>query len=194
MRAPRIIQLRGTSGSGKTTIVRNFMDQHFTGFQRMPVFVEGRKQPLLYQCVDRNGLPALAVIGHYESPCGGTDTISGYDRIYQLVEEQFKLGYSVLFEGLLSSDERSRTIKLNNDTQGGVTCILLNTPVDQCIDSVNERRRAKDPNKPDVDPKNTVMKHRSTKRTLQVLQENGVNCVVASREETAALIPQLLGL
>jgi len=144
--------------------------------------------------MDKNGQPALAVIGHYESPCGGTDTINGYDRIYQLVEEQFNLGFSVLFEGLLSSDERNRTIKLNKDTQSGVTCILLDTPVEKCIDSVNERRRAKDPEKPDVNPKNTIMKHRSTKRTLQVLQQNGINCMTASREEAAQLVTQLLGL
>ena len=40
-----IINVRGTSGSGKSTIVRNAMDL-FTW--RGPVHVKGRKQPLGY--------------------------------------------------------------------------------------------------------------------------------------------------
>ena len=105
-----IINIRGTSGSGKSTLARRIMEQypHRVVFRR-----EGRKQPIgyLYQ---RDASPntkgrQLAVIGHYETPCGGCDTIQKMDDIFQLVRDSHEAGHDVLFEGLLISADMKRT-------------------------------------------------------------------------------------
>lgn len=188
---PQIIQIRGTSGSGKSTLVKRILDQFYLGDRRQPVQVMGRKRPIMYECMSHDGCIELSVIGHYEIACGGTDTISGMDQIYGMVEAEWFKGRNVLFEGLLASDEKNRTLALA--AKAPVTCIFLNTPIELCLSSVNERRRAKDPTKEDVNPKNTQNKHRSTQSTMRKLQAAGVNCLSLSREEAYTYLQEALG-
>lgn len=73
-----IIQVRGTSGSGKTTAVRKVMAE--LG-EWEPGFVEGRKRPLFYK------RERVAVLGHYEVPCGGGDTIGSVPEIFAAIKK-----------------------------------------------------------------------------------------------------------
>ena len=91
-----MITLRGTSGSGKTTLARRIMGHYGP---RTPHHVDGRKQPLYYRMEHPAGGQPLRVLGHYESPTGGCDTISnGLNYIYELAEAGHAAGDSVLFE------------------------------------------------------------------------------------------------
>jgi len=67
-----VIQIRGTSGSGKSTLVRQVMGLYY---EKQPLFKRGRKQPIGY-ILTHPDTPSLFVPGHYESACGGLDTIS----------------------------------------------------------------------------------------------------------------------
>ena len=76
-----IIQIRGTSGSGKTWAMRNTIKELSNDQNPMnPVYVKGRKKPLYYS------IGNYFILGHYESTCGGCDNIGAAPQIYDLYE------------------------------------------------------------------------------------------------------------
>ncbi len=141
-----ILNIRGTSGSGKSTIVREIMDLYPGNrlrVKRSPSPKTGRqsKNPLCYVLHrhEPHGRP-LVVVGHYESACGGCDTIPDMDHIFSIVREAHLSSKDVLFEGLLISAEFNRTYALHTDRMP-LMVIGLSTPLEECLASV-ERRRA----------------------------------------------------
>lgn len=186
----QIINVRGTSGSGKSTLVRRIMDLYHG--PRLRIKVKGRKQPLA-TLLQRPDGRSLFIPGHYETACGGCDTLSGYDQSYGLVKEAYANGHDVLYEGLLISGESQRVIDLHN---GGfnVKVIALEVPIEQCIASVNTRRWAKNPDKPPVKERNTIAKARAVEIAMKKMQEAGVPTVWRNRDEALEDIKRTLNL
>lgn len=164
---PIAINIRGTSGSGKTTLVRSIMGQYHSVFQN--VYRENRRRPIVtihqHKPGCGNGID-LAVIGHYEAPCGGCDTITELDDVFRLVREQMGQGRDVLFEGLILSGEIARTAELAKEVSLHIFC--LTTPLEQCLANVNGRRAARGQMLP-VKPANTKAKMRCVELTMQRL-------------------------
>ncbi len=186
-----IINIRGTSGSGKTTLVRKIMEQ----YGRCQVYKEpGRRQPIGYVCREpiNNNVASqpLAVIGHYETACGGCDTIQKMDHVYELVRESYKSGYHVLYEGLLLSAEVNRAQALHDD--GFPLCIvgLDQVPLEVCLDSVNQRRMDRlGPEKfTPVKEKNTKSKFKGVQSSMRRFQEAGVRVESCDRDSALELI------
>ena len=182
-----IINIRGTSGSGKSHLVRAIMEQCV---DRTPIQEPGRKRPLFYTMKQPNGR-TLAVIGHYETPCGGCDTIPSMDKIYAIVHQCADNGWDVLYEGLLLSAEVNRAVELAKSADL-VIVGLTEVPVTECIDSVNRRRWAKNPEKPGVNPKNTMAKWKQTRRAMERFEEAGVEAHSAERGEALDLVQRAL--
>lgn len=183
----RVINIRGTSGSGKSTLIRRLVELYP---EKTPVHVEGRKQPLFYE-LRGEGLAPLSLLGHYETPCGGCDTIPSMDRIYDLARERLVAGDSVLYEGLLISAEVNRAVALHTDGYD-LTVVHLQTPLELCVDSVNQRRWAKTPDKPGVNPKNTQAKFKQTIATCKKLAAQGITVIEADRDSAFEAIKELL--
>ena len=208
-----IINIRGTSGSGKSTLMRNI-----TGlYKSKTTFKEKeRKRPIGYVFHHPSGGKDLAVVGHYETPCGGCDTIMSIDHIYELVRQSHAAGFNVLFEGLLLSAEIKRTLALHQD---GLPLLVvgLNTSIEECLYSVNSRRRlsfekrlervnkinlglAEKEKKlrpvpeyrGDVRPKNTESKHKATIATMKRLSNEGLNVEWHDRESSFIRIREVL--
>lgn len=168
-----IINIRGTSGSGKSTLTRRVMSQY--GGCRAKIKRPDRKQPFGYICSkspDQAG-KALIVVGHYESPCGGCDTIKTYDEVFKAVRHAHDSGYDVLFEGLLLTTETQRLIELA--LEHPMLIIGLDVPVEVCLESVNIRRRAKKPDAEPVNPKGTESKHRTNQRAMKKFIDLGLS-------------------
>jgi thymidylate kinase len=183
-----IINVRGTSGSGKSTIVRNIMALYR---QKTAIKIKGRKQPIGYllQRLDRS----LFVPGHYETACGGCDTITKMDDVMSYVAKAADDGHAVLFEGVLLSAEVNRFVAL---TQAGypVRTFYLSTPIEVCISSINERRKAKKEDAPPVDPRITTNRLRSIASGRKRLDAAGVPSFEGSREELFEMIRTELGV
>lgn len=153
-----IIQIRGTSGSGKTTVVRRFMEKLLTlqegnaTFQ--PKYETGRGKPIWYEYQHKFNR-VVYVLGHYEpeTPCGGCDTIGSapeivnvINRCHKYYEEYrphaFRVAQPILItEGLLWSEDTKWT-KHMLDGGRDVRSIFLTTPLDQCIKQIKSRRKA----------------------------------------------------
>lgn len=191
-----IINIRGTSGSGKSTLVRKILEL----YQERVVFrADGRKQPLGYvykhPC---DSAPSLAVVGHYETDCGGCDTISGMDKIYDLVRASADRGFDVIFEGLLISAEVNRTAKLHEDGYE-LNVLHLDLPIEECVASINTRRAAKaertgKPKPPPVAEKNTISKHKGSRQSCKRLHAAGVKVYSGDRDYALSMARSLLKL
>lgn len=213
-----IINVRGTSGSGKSTLIRRVRELYTGPTTRF--FTEGRKQPIGY--VHRRGFAdlgrSLALVGHYETDCGGCDTIADMDQIYQRVREAHDHGYDVLYEGLLISADANRAVALHSAGLDPLV-IALNTPLDVCLASVNERRsgaharRVADiaaenaaraaagrklivvpPEKGDVNPKNTESKFKGVKSSMKRLEAAGLRAEWHDRESAFWRIRKEFGI
>lgn len=103
-----VIQIRGTSGSGKTTAMRRILD-YFGDWQAY--YVPARRGPIYYQCVSEWAEAIdLFVLGHYESPCGGCDNIGSakaVHELYRVLEDETRPTHPrvILGEGLLLSED-----------------------------------------------------------------------------------------
>jgi len=194
-----ILQIRGTSGSGKTTLVKNIMQLYKKPFRK--VYREGRKQPLYYVLEHPIvGLPSLAVIGQYETVCGGCDTITvpgqSYKIIFDAIQRNVDEGNDILFEGLLVSGDLAWSTQLK---QHCYINILLDVPVEECLASVNERRKVRfeKAGKEFIPVKeaNTIAKHRLILKCRDRLQnEYGINVETHNRENALQRVKELLCL
>lgn len=185
-----IVTVRGTSGSGKTTLARRVME-HYA--EREPVHIPRRKQPLYYNFRRTDGGRPLRVLGHYESPTGGGDTIGdGQDYIRDLVLKAHEEGHDVLYEGLVISSDFSRIAKMHADGLPAAV-IVLSTPLDECLRSVAARRAAKGNTTP-LNPKTTTEKHRAVKLMIPRFRAAGVPTYHVDREGAYEIACELLEL
>lgn len=207
-----IINIRGTSGSGKSTLVRKIMAMYE---RRFPVRIPDRKQPIGYILTRQEGR-TLGVLGHYETSCGGCDTIMSQDEIYERVRATHHAGMDVLFEGLLVSAEVNRLVALHAEGLP-VRVVALSTPLDVCLASVNKRRqdayeqrleRIQAENsvkaehghklleipepKGEVNPRNTESKHKGVIGCMRRFEAAGVSCTWATRDEALDMIKREL--
>ena len=135
------INLRSTSGGGKSTTVRTIL----TAYNAQPI-LDGNGKVCDYQiaaCPDLGGKP-LFVLGKYITATGGCDTVKTQDEVCDRVRKYIQRG-NVLFEGLLISGLFDRYSKLADELQAdGHKLIIgfLDTPLEQCVANTNKRREA----------------------------------------------------
>jgi hypothetical protein len=141
-----IVNPRGTSGSGKTELVRRILADYGWGQsgQAEPIGRLGRRRPIAYRLRHPLGGRPLAVLGHYEATCGGCDTIrledGGMNEAFRLAAAFAADGHDVLLEGLVLSGEHERSAALA--AAHPLHVLRLSTPLDRCIRNVIARRRA----------------------------------------------------
>lgn len=160
-----IINLRGTHGSGKTTLVRKVMAQ----FRKCrPVFIEGRRHPIGYVCDKR-----VFVVGHYEGDAsGGCDTVPKVDLMFDMIRKYADRGYHVLFEGILAQHSATRILELRDEGYR-VRIVQLNIPIKRAIRSVKDRRRRRGNAKP-LDPTNVIREARTITTSARRLRDEGI--------------------
>lgn len=175
-----IIQIRGTSGSGKTTVMRAVMKAipALTNNTLSEMYVPGRKKPLYY--TDGG---SVSIVGSYESTCGGCDTIQGYDLLMSTVRSLYDRG-NVLMEGLLLSEDVKQTLTL---LPRKIKAVFLTTPVDECIKRVKGRRLAAGNEKP-LKEDNTRRRVDVIRRAQDRLEAAGVDCYSISSDKAPELI------
>ncbi len=178
--------VRGTSGSGKTTVVRALLDKNFWN----GVYVEGRKKPLYYLSESKS--PQIAVLGHYEATCGGCDTIGSAPEVYNLIHLLPPGIDAVVAEGLLLSEDKKWTTYLA-DEGCDVRVIFLSTPLESCLDRVRKRREKAGNDKP-LNVANTTNRVGVIERARRNLLESGIICRRASSEQALEIVERWLGL
>ena len=133
-----IVNIRGTHGSGKSTVATLIMKK----YGATPVYGANKKRPEAYRVELPGNRPALYIVGPYETACGGCDAVQPYSLIWPQVTKFHELG-NVLFEGALISTTYGSIGAAANELGEDFVFAFMDTPLEVCIKRVNKRRAAK---------------------------------------------------
>lgn len=127
-----IFMVLGTSGSGKTTVVREFMKTRCWKEH----YIKGRKQPLYYSSGD------TAVLGHYNEDCGGFDSIQakGWEWIRKFMEGIVEEYGVIILEGLLLSEDAKQKLSWPASLVSCLRLLYLTTSIGVCRYQTWKRR------------------------------------------------------
>lgn len=160
-----IVNIRGTHGSGKSTVIRTMMSRY--GAERL-----GKgKRPDGYRINLPDIKSPLYVVGPYETACGGCDAIQPYALIWPRVEEYAALGH-VVFEGALVSSSYGNIGRASEAYGNRFVFAFMDTPLQVCLDRVASRRKARGDDRP-LDPKNTTVKYNNVLRSIPTIRAAG---------------------
>ena len=183
----KIISVRGTNGSGKTTVVRRVMELFSV---KAPVYIDGRKNPYYYMLANGDAGYGAVIIGSYENTTGGCDTISGTAPIYELVKMHALAGRDVIFEGLMHAQDVNHTTLLTLPQH----LIYLATTQEECIASTKTRRAAAG-NEKELDPKNLISKYKGVQSAFnRTANLPHVTQFKLSREDAFQKVRELIGV
>jgi len=184
-----IIQIKGTSGSGKSTGMVKFKD-HVGGFE--PRYLKGRKMPLWYVRSNPKGKDTV-ILSHYESPCAGCDVFGSARIVYEVIEMFDLSKYDLVFEGLMLSEDTKWALQMEKLLPKETHNIFLKTSIETCIDRIKKRRIEKGNTKP-LDEANTRRRYEVINRARIKLDNEGINTYYVSGKRVPSLISKLLGI
>ena len=151
-----IVNIRGTSGSGKTFLVRQLM----AACNAEPVLDENSK-------IDAYRLDGnIYILGRYTNVCGGCDTIRTQDQVCDRVRKYAAMGH-VIFEGLLITHIFGRYHNLSQEL-GGIVWAFLDTTLDQCFENIYKRNGGKP-----VKEQNTTSAWEAARRVYEKAKQAG---------------------
>lgn len=185
-----IISLRGTNGSGKSSIVTQLREQ--AAAWQVSYGLLGPSKPEAYRLNFPKLKRLLYVLGPYNTACGGCDAIQPYDLILELIPKYEKLGH-VLFEGVLVSSSYGRVGRLMEE-YGYERAVMafLDTSLEQCIENVEKRRTQRGDYRP-FNPHNLTTKYHSVvKSKSKMLAEKKVRVIDLPWKEGAQTVLNLL--
>jgi ABC-type dipeptide/oligopeptide/nickel transport system ATPase component len=192
-----VINIRGTSGSGKSFIAYRLMN-HFKRREDIKQTFAGRER-IVGVRLETPGRHNLVLAGRYSTTCGGCDCLSwkgAAEDIMGLVAK-WSIKSDVLLEGLMvSSWAASRLLTLCDNYN--TTLIQLTTPLEDCLKAVQDRRneratkvgRKAEP----LNPKNTTIKWKQVVTQGNVLKTLGARIEFLDREDAYRRCCELLKL
>lgn len=163
-----IVKLAGTSGSGKSSLMRAVLKL----WKFTPETWPGKTKVKQYKARVAPSEPlsgvydTVVVLGDYTTPCGGMDGVSDKNTRHAMTaayaSKKFKRTL-VLAEGLLYGGVYGVTEGLGalseQKSSGLWTYAFMDTPIEICLERVRQRREARGVTEP-MNPKNTTDKHR----------------------------------
>lgn len=173
-----IISLRGTSGSGKSTVA-------FTLLKNFPYekVLDADGKVAGYK-VEAGLSKPVYLVGKYETKCGGCDAIHTQVEAANRAMYFHKLGGHVIMEGLLMSAGGPKAAVTETIHTTGQDCYaILDTPIEVCLERVRQRRLARGDERP-LNETNTRDKWKQTMQTAKTLHDLGYD-VRAIRHESA---------
>jgi hypothetical protein len=163
-----IISLRGTNGSGKSTVVRELMDAGKVS----PIHgALGVRNPEAYRVLLPGVKQPLYVLGPYNVECGGCDRIIPYDLIIALIDKYAARG-NVLFEGVIVASVYGRVGEQLERYRDRAVVAYLPTTLEECIARVQKRRDERGDARP-FNPRNLTSKYKTIARWRERMIEEG---------------------
>lgn len=186
-----IINVRGTSGSGKTTAVRNILRGGVKTTVR-----ERNSRAILGYILERRFARPTFIVGPYEGEgSGGCDALSSRDlaKVFSEVQYWHDHGFHVIFEGLLISRSKGRVLELCKAVGYHNLHILhLQTPLEDCLEGIRQRRMRRG----NMRPVNRTRTEETYNRVWQIdrgLHQLGVRVSYILREDVPHCALSLLG-
>ena len=196
-----VINPRGTSGAGKTWLVREVMAVYRqTGLEPTAVMRQGRSRPIAWRLRHPLGGRTLCVAGDYLGVKGGTDTIpqtdGGLEEAFRLAHSEAAAGRDVLLEGYQLSFEHDQTVALAEAqrARGSALHVLcLEVPLSRCVQHVVRRRRAGVAARPAIE-RTAKTGQAALEQAWVALSQSGVSCEWLDPAAALRRVSTLLGL
>ena len=181
-----IINIAGTSGSGKTHLIREFLSWVGEATCK-PQYIAGRKPPIGYTFGIEGVL--FFLMGAYEdADTAGCDTIRDVVQIFDLIREKAKR-YHVIYEGLIVMNH-TRGPQLAAEYGKEFVILQLDVPYATCVASINSRRSARGQGRL-LDKKNTKGNFVRAANYCTKMQAQGARVIKVRRD---AALEKLLEL
>lgn len=220
-----IVEIRASGGAGKTTIVRRIMARYaeadtvwleepiaFDTLKRGRLSWDGRAvtegelppgAPVRRKIIGYrlrhpvDGRPGLAVIGPYQSACGGCDAIPQLDLAYHLARREAEAGRDVLMEGrLVGNGDPKRTLALAE--RFPLVTVHLDVALGDVVAATLKRREAAGRETDEARraniQKNCKGEIRGAASAARRLGEQGVDMVSLDRDTALEYIAARLGV
>lgn len=168
--------------------MRSFL-KSFDKASVFPQHEKGRELPLWYRVKDSELRRPAALLGHYENPTGGCDTIKPLEKAFELV---YALGeeHNVLYEGLFCMNH-TRGAELAETFGDAMVVLQLTTSLEQCMQSINDRRAARGVGALE-NKKNTEGNYRRCQRYCSTMHDAGARVIKVSRKDALDALLDLL--
>ena len=172
-----LINLRGTSGSGKSNAVLGVLAQ----CPHKPIYGALGRLPEAYALCAGQAF----IIGPYTTERGGCDRVLPFTLVPQLIQKYAQQGH-VVFEGLLISTCYGVIGRLLEEHDSRL--LFLDTPLDVCIARVEARRRAAGNFRP-FNPKLLIEKYNTI---IRLRDKFWMRSMWVSDRDAVAMIMRLL--
>ena len=178
-----IIAIKGTNGSGKSSLVRALISH----LGKAATLTFNTKEAG-YRC--KYGEQAVFVLGKYKSACGGLDSSFSYkgaaDDLLLCIDKLAAKGH-VVCEGVIAITSygfgRVTRFAAKQERKGNHMIFAhLDTPADLCIERVRQRRKEAGNQKP-FNPEQLLQKYESVVRSQEKLREAGYDARILPHEE-----------
>lgn len=157
-----------------------------------PVLVEERDKLLGYLYHNAGQLDKdVFVVGRYDSPTGGCDTIKEISQVYELLQQQYEARRHVLYEGLFVMN-MTRGPQLAAKVGKGLNILQLTTPLSVCIKSIDLRRAER--GSPALENlKNTEGNYKRATNYCGIMRDAGARVYKVTRSQALPKLLELLG-
>jgi hypothetical protein len=135
-----IVQIRGTSGSGKSWVVHNIKQylSYYFNVEGYSFWEERKRTPSWYEFPIDDSKRKVVLLGQYETNCGGVDNIgASAPRVFPYMQMFEGEGSLVFAEGLLLSEDVIWLEKLKEP----VLILHLNTSAVRCYNRIKKRQK-----------------------------------------------------
>lgn len=182
-----LISLRGTNGSGKSTVIRTLLEKCIS---RKPIYgALGPKQPEAYKLRFTGCKVDVYLLGPYITPTGGCDRLQ-YNQILDLLNKYEPLGH-VLFEGIIVTSVYGRVGELMEKCKQNSVFVFLDTPLEVCLKRIEARREGKPRDERLI--RNVSGKYKSSEAVKKrVTKEKIMRCHTVSGDKAPELILNLI--
>lgn len=174
-----MVNLRGTNGSGKSSVPFSFINSDPDTFELLYEY-EGKPRVAATVCPNHKWL----FLGSYKNKCGGLDTFRTNKQTQDTLKLLWRLPYNILMEGVISSTIFSSYADLffeaNHDGSRYVVIATLLPPLQVCIDRVQKRNGGKEVKTQLIADKYGVMQ-----RNLVKFQDAGFECIKLDNSKIA---------
>lgn len=178
-----IIAIKGTNGSGKSSVVRALISH----LGKAATLTFNTKEAG-YRCM--SGEQAVFVLGKYKSACGGLDSSFNYkgaaDDLLLCIDKLAAKGH-VVCEGVIAITSygfgRVTRFATKQERKGNHMIFAhIDTPAELCVERVRQRRKEAGNSKP-FSPEKLLHKYESVLRSQDKLREAGYDARILPHEE-----------
>lgn len=163
-----IVNIRGLSGSGKSTAVKKIIDL----YSSQEILIARKQRALVTRLYDVQELNQCVVIGPYDNKNQtlGCDTIAYNEQVKLLVNYFDDLGYDVLFEGMMLSSNHTLITDLAKNKN--VSVLYLDTPLDVVIKQRKQRALEKNRDSNYKHDVSVMNKDQIITKSLEIIKSN----------------------